>query len=73
LGDVDVSVRADDLVSAFRLAQDFKRAISDYLVGIHVDGSSGTPLDRVDDELIIELTGDYIVSGARDCVCNHRL
>ena len=46
------------------MTEQLEGAVGDHLVSIHVDGRSGAALDRIDDELIVELTGDDIVGSA---------
>src|SRR4030095_9125721 len=39
-----------------------------YISGVHVNGRPGAALNRIDDELIVELSADYVISSARDGV-----
>lgn len=51
-------------IIAFFAAQKLDGAVGDYLVGIHIGRSARSPLDGVDDELVMQLPGDQIVTGA---------
>jgi len=65
---VDVGVRADDLVAPLRRPEDLQRPVGDHLVGVHVDGGAGAPLDGVHDELGVHLPGDDVVGRLGDGV-----
>ena len=64
LSAVDMVVGMNERIIAFFTAQKLDGAVGDYLVGIHIGGSARAPLDGVDDELVMQLPGDQIVTGA---------
>ena len=56
------------MVIAFFAAQNFDCAVSDNLIGVHVQAGAGAALDGVDDELVMELAVDDFVAGGDDGV-----
>ncbi len=66
LGTVDVVVRVQELVFPLVVPQHLQRPVGDHLVGVHVGGGPGPTLDHVDDEMLMELTGQDFVAGRAD-------
>ena len=58
LGHVGVVVRRDKVVTAFFFAHDFQSPVAQYFVHVHIYRSTGTPLDRINRELVQPLTVD---------------
>ena len=58
---VRVVVRGDEVVAAFRLAEEFERAVREHFVHVHVDGRARAALDRIDGELVEQLAADDFV------------
>ena len=54
------------LIFAFLVPHDFKGAVGDHLVGIHVDRSSSTALHHIHGEVFVELAIDDLAAGLRD-------
>ena len=54
-------------VVTFLMTSKLERAIRDNFICIHVGAGSGTALNRIDDELFIELASGNLVAG-----CNNR-
>ncbi len=51
-GKVDMFIGVKMTIVTTAMPQDFKRPVGDHLVGIHVRGSAGTALNKIDDKLI---------------------
>ena len=47
-------------------AQQLDGAVGDHLIGVHVGGCARAALNRVDDELVVQLPVDQLVAGAFD-------
>src|SRR5439155_25453451 len=67
---VDVIVRVDTRIDAARLAEQFRRAVGEHFVGVHVVRRAGAGLIHVDDELIAEASVENLVGG-RDNRARH--
>jgi hypothetical protein len=61
LAHVDVIVRMHVLVGAFRRAEQFRGAIGEHLVGVHVVRRTGARLVDVNTELIAEFAAEDFV------------
>ena len=55
---VRMVVRRDDVVPSLRFADEFERTVRQYLVHVHVDRGARAALDRIDGELVEELSVD---------------
>ena len=64
LSHVHMVVGMHERIIAFFTAQKLDGAVGNYLVGVHIGGSARAPLDGIDDELVMQLPGDQIVTGA---------
>ena len=53
-------------VLGFTAAKNFGSTVSDDLVHVHVGRGAGTTLNRVDNESILHITGDYFIAGSLD-------
>jgi hypothetical protein len=62
LRQVDVVVGMQVFVLSLFVAHQLQSAVGDHLVGVHVGGGAGTPLDHVDGELVVPLSGDHLVA-----------
>ena len=63
---VDVVVGGEVLVLTLLVAEELESAVGDDLVGVHVGGGTGTTLDHIDDELVVELARDDFVASLLD-------
>ena len=63
---VDVIVGVDGFLAAALAGGDFVGAAGDHLVGVHVGRGSGSGLEDVDDELVIEFAIDHFLRGLVD-------
>ena len=59
-------VRVNQAVIAFCSPQQFDGPVRDHLIGVHVGGSAGAALDRVDDKLVVKLSPDDFIAGGDD-------
>ena len=55
------------LVVTFLVTSKFKRAVRDHFVSVHVGAGTSTALNRIDNELFIELAGSNFVTSSDDC------
>ena len=60
--------RVQVVVVTFLAPEVFESAVCDDLVGIHVGACSGTALNRIDNELVVELASCNFATGADDCI-----
>ena len=58
-----------DRVIALLAAQKLDGAVGDDFICIHIDRGSGAALNRVNDEVLVMLTGQNLVAGLHDGVC----
>ena len=58
---IGMIVRRDDVIAALRLADDFKRAIRQDFVHVHVDRCARAALNRIDGELVDEFAVDDLL------------
>ena len=69
LAEVHMVIRVHNAVIALGAAENFDGAVCDDLIGIHVERGTGAALNRVDNELIVQLAVDDFVAGFDDCAC----
>ena len=69
LTEVHVVVRVHEAVVALHAAQDFDGAVCDDLVCVHVERGTCAALNRVDNELVVELAVDDLIAGLYDSTC----
>ena len=50
------------------MSHDFKRAISYYLIGIHIGSGACSPLNHVYRELLVVLAFEYLLTGFKDSI-----
>ena len=65
---IDVIVRWAVLIFAAFMSHDFKRAISYYLIGIHIGSGACSPLNHVYRELLVVLAFEYLLTGFKDSI-----
>ncbi len=65
-------VGVDDAVADF-VAQQFRGAVGDHLVGVHIRGGARAGLEDIDRELVVVLAGDDLVCGVDDCTGGLRI
>ena len=70
LGHVDMVVRRYDAIRAARFSQQVQCPVGQDFIHVHIDGSPGTALDRIDGELIHPLSGDDLI-GSSDNRCRN--
>ena len=63
---VDVVVRIDGVVIAQRPAEDLQGAIGQHLVDVHVGRSARPALQGIDDDVLVERSGDHLPAGGFD-------
>ena len=68
LRSVDNVVGGAELVFTTFVAHFFKGEVGDNLVGSHVGAGTGTTLDHVDGELLVETSGDKLVASPADSI-----
>jgi hypothetical protein len=44
-------------------AQDFRRSIGDYFIGVHIGGRPGARLKNIQREMVIPLSGNHFFGG----------
>ena len=54
-------------VVTFLVAGQFERAVCDHFICIHIGARASTTLNRIDDELLIELACGNFVAGCNNC------
>ena len=67
---VGMVVRGDDVIAAFRLADDLECAVAEDLVHVHVDGRASAALDRINRELVEEFAVDDLISSFNQCLAD---
>ena len=61
---VDVVVGTHDRVLSLVVAQDLQSAVGDHLIGAHVGGRASSALDHVHDEVVVQLSFDYLIASS---------
>ena len=67
---VGMVVGADIVVIAARTTENFQSTVTDYFVRIHIEGCSGTALNRIGRELVVQLAADNIIAGLHHSFTN---
>ena len=66
---VSVVVRRAILIFALFVAHDFERTVSDNLIDIHVNRSSGTTLNHVDREVLVPFSVNNFLASLNHSTC----
>ena len=62
-------IRIDNRIIPLLPPEDLNGTVCDDLIRIHIDGGAGAALNRVDDELVVQLAFDNLITGSNNRIC----